>query len=163
MPHKRNPVGCALILSNATRTPALVSTMLSAMLQEHERSAGLWHAEWETLSQLMNLTAGSLEKSLDLISNLDVDKERMLQNIEITNGLIYAEKVSFQLSKTLGKMQAHESIKKACNVAIQQKRHLKEVVLEMHPQIKNIDKLFQPKNAIGNSIVWVKSLLKTYS
>tara|TARA_R110002153_G_scaffold134290_1_gene283566 strand:+ start:8587 stop:9897 length:1311 start_codon:yes stop_codon:yes gene_type:complete len=163
MPHKRNPVGCALILSNATRTPALVSTMLSAMLQEHERSAGLWHAEWETLSQLMNLTAGSLEKSLDLISILEVDKERMLQNIEITNGLIYAEKVSFQLSKTLGKMQAHESIKKACNVAIQQKRHLKEVVLEMHPQIKNIDKLFQPKNAIGNSIVWVKNLLKTYS
>ncbi|MBQ4913261.1 3-carboxy-cis,cis-muconate cycloisomerase [Maribacter sp. MMG018] len=163
MPHKRNPVGCALILSNAARTPGLISTMLSAMPQEHERSAGLWHTEWETLSQLMSLTAGSLEKAVDLIGDLEVDKERMLQNIEITNGLIYAEKVSFQLSKTLGKMQAHESVKKACKIATQQRRHLKEVVLEMHPQIENIDKLFQPKNAIGNSIIWVKNLLKAYS
>ena len=163
MPHKRNPVGCALILSNATRTPGLVSTMLSAMPQEHERSAGLWHAEWETLSQLMHLTAGSLEKSVDLITNLEVDKERMLQNIEITNGLIYAEKVSLQLSKSLGKMQAHESVKKACAAAIQQKKHLKEIVLEMHPQLENIDALFQPKNAVGNSIAWVENILKTYS
>ncbi len=163
MPHKRNPVGCALILSNAARTPHLVSTMLSVMPQEHERSAGLWHAEWETLSQLMNLTAGSLEKALDLITNLEVDKERMLRNMETTNGLIYAEKVSFQLSKSLGKMQAHEAVKKACAVAIQQKKHLKEVVLEMHPKLENIDELFQPKNAIGNSIVWVENLLKTYS
>ena len=124
MPHKRNPVGCALILSNTKRTPGLVATMLSTMPQEHERSAGLWHAEWETLTQLMNLTAGSLEKSVDLITNLEVDKERMLQNIEITNGLIYAERVSLHLSKTIGKMQAHESVKKACALAIQQQRHL---------------------------------------
>ena len=163
MPHKRNPVGCALIISNTARTPGLVATMLSIMPQEHERSAGLWHAEWETLTQLMNLTAGSLEKSVDLIINLEVDKERMLQNIEITNGLIYAERVSLHLSKTLGKMQAHESVKKACALAIQQQRHLKEVVLEMHPQIINIDALFEPISAIGNSLVWVENILKKYS
>lgn len=163
MPHKRNPVGCALILSNATRTPGLVSTMLSAMPQEHERSAGLWHAEWETLSQLMNLTSGSLVKSVDLIGNLEVDKARMLQNIEITNGLIYAEKVSLHLSKSLGKMQAHESVKKACTAAIQKQKHLKEVVLEMHPKIENIEELFKPENAIGNSVAWVETILKKYS
>lgn len=163
MPHKRNPVSCALILSNATRTPGLVSTMLSALPQEHERSAGLWHAEWETLTQLMNLTSGSLEKSVDLIGNLEVDKNRMLQNIEITNGLIYAERVSLHLSKSLGKMQAHESVKKACATAIQKRKHLKAVVLEMHPKIENIEELFKPENAIGNSVSWVEALLKKYS
>ncbi|RAJ15898.1 3-carboxy-cis,cis-muconate cycloisomerase [Arenibacter echinorum] len=163
MPHKRNPVGCALILSNATRTPGLVSTILSAMPQEHERSAGLWHAEWETLTQLMNLTGGSLEKSVDLITNLEVDKDRMLQNIEITNGLIYAEKVSLYLSKSIGKMQAHESVKKACTLALQQQKHLKEVVQEMHPQIESIEDLFKPENAIGNSVVWTENILKKYS
>lgn len=163
MPHKRNPVSCALILSNATRTPGLVSTMLSALPQEHERSAGLWHAEWETLTQLMNLTSGSLEKSVDLIGHLEVDKQRMLQNIEITNGLIYAERVSLYLSKSLGKMQAHESVKKACTTAIQKQKHLKEVVLEMHPKIENIEELFKPENAIGNSVSWVETLLKKYS
>ncbi|MBC3846303.1 3-carboxy-cis,cis-muconate cycloisomerase [Winogradskyella echinorum] len=163
MPHKRNPVSCALILSNATRTPGLVSTMLSALPQEHERSAGLWHAEWETLTQLMNLTSGSLVKSVDLIGNLEVDKDRMLQNIEITNGLIYAERVSLYLSKSLGKMQAHESVKKACATAIQKHKHLKDVVLEMYPKIENIEELFKPENAIGNSVSWVETLLKKYS
>jgi 3-carboxy-cis,cis-muconate cycloisomerase len=163
MPHKRNPVGCALILSNATRTPGLVSTMLSAMPQEHERSAGLWHAEWETLTTLMQLTAGSLEKSVNLITHLIVDKERMLQNIEITNGLIYAEKVSLQLAKSIGKMQAHESVKKACMYAIQRQKHLKEVVQEMHPQLEHIDDLFKPENAIGNSVEWVENVLKKYT
>lgn len=163
MPHKRNPVGCTLILSNATRTPGLVATMLTAMPQEHERSAGLWHAEWETLTQLMNLTGGSLEKSVDLITNLEVNKDRMLQNIELTNGLIYAEKVSLYLSKSLGKMQAHESVKKACTLALQQQKHLKEVVQEMHPQIESIEDLFKPDNAIGNSVVWTENILKKYS
>ncbi|MFI1744168.1 3-carboxy-cis,cis-muconate cycloisomerase [Thalassobellus sediminis] len=163
MPHKRNPVTCALILSNSTRTPGLVSTMLSSMLQEHERSAGYWHAEWETLTQLIGLTCGSIEKSIDLIENLEVDTERMLQNVEITNGLIYAEKVAFVLSNTLGKMQAHEAIKKACKRSISEGKHLKQIIIETHPEINNIDTLFQPENAIGNSVKWVEKILNNYS
>ena len=163
MPHKRNPVTCALILSNSTRTPGLVATMLSSMLQEHERSAGYWHAEWETLTQLIGLTCGSLEKSIDLIENLEVDTKRMLQNIELTNGLIYAEKVAFELSNTLGKMQAHEAIKKACKRSIDEEKHLKQIIRETHPEIDNIDALFQPENAIGNSIKWVEKITNKYS
>ena len=52
MPHKRNPVAAAAILSTAVRAPDLVATMLAAMLQEHERGLGGWHAEWETLPEL---------------------------------------------------------------------------------------------------------------
>jgi 3-carboxy-cis,cis-muconate cycloisomerase len=51
MPHKRNPVGAAVLIGAATRVPGLVSTLFSAMPQEHERSLGLWHAEWETLPE----------------------------------------------------------------------------------------------------------------
>lgn len=163
MPHKRNPVGCALVLSNATRTPGLVSTILSALPQEHERSAGLWHSEWEALTQLMNLTAGSLEKSVDVITNLEVNEERMLQNIEITKGLIYAEIVSLQLSKSIGKMPAHEAVKKACKQAISEGKHLKQIIIETHPEIDNIDELFYPENAIGNSIKWVEKIINNYS
>ncbi len=52
MPHKRNPVGAAVLIGAATRVPGLVSTLFSAMPQEHERSLGLWHAEWETLPEI---------------------------------------------------------------------------------------------------------------
>lgn len=162
MPHKRNPVTSALILSNSARTPQLVATMLSAMVQEHERSAGYWHAEWETLTQLMGLTAGSLEKTVNLIEQLEVNPERMLVNIEITKGLIYAEKVSLQLSKTIGKMQAHETVKKACKKAISSDLHLKDVIAELYPKLENIDDLFLPENATGNCVTWVEDLLQTY-
>src|SRR6266536_363688 len=40
MPHKRNPVSAAVALAAATRVPGLVSTMLSAMVQEDERGVG---------------------------------------------------------------------------------------------------------------------------
>ena len=50
LPHKRNPVGSAVVLAAAIRVPALVSVMLTAMVQEHERGLGGWHAEWETLA-----------------------------------------------------------------------------------------------------------------
>ena len=111
----------------------------------------------------MNLTAGSLEKSVDIITNLEVNEERMLQNIEITKGLIYAEIVSLQLSKSIGKMPAHEAVKKACMLAQQRQKHLKEVVRELHPQLENIDELFKPENAIGNSIEWVEKIINNYS
>ena len=57
MPHKRNPVACAMILAAATRIPELVATMLTAMLQEDERGLGGWHTEWETLPEIVCLTA----------------------------------------------------------------------------------------------------------
>jgi len=46
---------------------------------------------------------------------------------------------------------------------MQQQKHLKEVVQEMHPQLENLDALFLPKNAIGNSVEWVEKVLKKYT
>ncbi|MEO8838171.1 MAG: 3-carboxy-cis,cis-muconate cycloisomerase, partial [Herbaspirillum sp.] len=42
MPHKHNPVGCAVTLAAALRVPNLVATLLTAMVQEHERALGGW-------------------------------------------------------------------------------------------------------------------------
>ncbi len=46
MPHKRNPVSSTFMVAIAHRTPGLVASMLSAMIQPHERAAGAWHSEW---------------------------------------------------------------------------------------------------------------------
>ena len=53
MPQKRNPVAASLALAAAVRAPGLVSTMLAAMPQEHERGLGGWQAEWDTLPELI--------------------------------------------------------------------------------------------------------------
>ena len=44
MPHKRNPVAAATALAAATMAPNLAATMFAAQIQDHERSAGPWHA-----------------------------------------------------------------------------------------------------------------------
>lgn len=160
MPHKRNPVTCAALLANATRTPHLVATVLSAMPQEHERSAGLWHSEWEVLVELMTLSAGSVERAIELVGGLEVDEKRMLANLEVTKGLIYAENVSLALAPKMGKMQAHELVEKACKTAIHQQKHLKEVLIDFQLDLPDLEELFKPENSIGLSLELIDEVLR---
>jgi 3-carboxy-cis,cis-muconate cycloisomerase len=80
MAHKRNPVASVAILACTTRVPGLVSTMLAAMAQEHERAAGAWQAEWGTLSDLLTLVGSAAAWSADLLGGLEVDVVRMREN-----------------------------------------------------------------------------------
>jgi 3-carboxy-cis,cis-muconate cycloisomerase len=157
MPHKRNPVNCTAILANGIRIPHLVASVFSSMTQEHERSAGYWHAEWEVLNDIMRLSAGMISRSIELLSSLEVDKKRMLANLELTNGLIYAENVSLFLAKEIGKEKAHEIIEKACKSAISKGKHLKIVLQDL--AIDNLDDLFKPENSIGNSLQIIDEIL----
>ena len=88
MPHKRNPVGSAVVLAAAIRVPALVSTMLAAMVQEQERGLGGWHAEWETLPEIFLLAAGALSHAMQIVVGLEVHEEKMTHNLAATHGLI---------------------------------------------------------------------------
>ncbi|MFD2522449.1 3-carboxy-cis,cis-muconate cycloisomerase [Emticicia soli] len=163
MPHKRNPVLCASILANANRVPHLVASILSAMSQEHERSAGLWHSEWEVMSEIMMLTGGTVERSIELLQGLEVDEKRMLANLELTRGLIYAENVSLALAPKMGKIQAHELIEKACKQAIAQQKHLKDILSEMSLDLPNLEELFMPVHSIGNSLDIIDEILDNLS
>jgi 3-carboxy-cis,cis-muconate cycloisomerase len=81
MPHKHNPVSATFMVAIAIQTPVLVSTLLSGMLQPHERAAGTWHSEWPVIRQLVRLTAANLRHANDLITGLVVDTNRMRQNM----------------------------------------------------------------------------------
>src|SRR5207253_3740771 len=113
MPHKRNPVSCAVILAAAFRVPALVATILSAMVQEHERGLGGWHAEWETLPEICTLAAGALAQTAAIIEGLEVDADRMRVNLDLTHGLVLAEAASMALAPSIGRSAAHELIEHA--------------------------------------------------
>ena len=154
MPHKRNPVGCALVLSAALRVPALVSTLLSAMLQEHERGLGGWHAEWETLPEIFNLASGALEHMNELLAGLEVRPDQMKRNLEATRGLLLAEAVSMELGRHIGRVAAHALLEEACRRAVREDRHLRDVVLE-HATVRKylapaaIRRLFEPARYTG--------------
>jgi 3-carboxy-cis,cis-muconate cycloisomerase len=111
----------------------------------------------------MMLTGGSVERAIELIEGLEVDEKRMLTNLELTKGLIYAENVSLALAPKMGKTQAHELIEKACKQAIAQQKHLKEILAEMSVDLPNLDELFMPSNSIGNSLDIIDEILDNLS
>lgn len=164
MPHKRNPVSSVAILANAQRVPNLVATMLSCMTQDYERAAGKWHAEWETLADIIKLTAGALHQAVQITNGLEVDKTRMLQNLERTKGLIYAENVSLALADKIGKTEAHQFVERACNAALKQDVHLldyllKEEKIKQYFTKKQLSALFKPQNSLGLSEKLVDKVL----
>jgi 3-carboxy-cis,cis-muconate cycloisomerase len=167
MPHKRNPVSCAAILATAVRVPGLVSTMLSAMVQEHERALGGWQAEWETLPEIVLLTGGALEQMKNLIEGLEIDKGRMLENLELTHGLIYAESVSMLLATRIGKSAAHELIENLAAQAVKTKRHLRDVLMDdmqvrAHFANGDIAKLFDPLASMGSANGFISRAINTF-
>jgi 3-carboxy-cis,cis-muconate cycloisomerase len=86
MAHKRNPVAAVATAACAARTPALVATMLSVMDGEHERAAGGWQAEWETLRELLRSTGAAVAWVRDLLERLAVDAARMEANLDTVLG-----------------------------------------------------------------------------
>ena len=154
MPHKRNPVGSAVVLAAAIRVPGLVSIMLNAMVQEHERGMGNWHAEWETLPEICLLSAGALGQVTQLLEGLEIDAARMRQNLDITRGLVLAEAVTMALGRHIGRLPAHHLVEQACRRAVEQGRHLREVLtddpeVQAHLSSADLQRLFDPANYIG--------------
>jgi len=154
MPHKRNPVSAAIVLSAATRVPGLVSTMLSAMVQEDERGLGDWHAEWETLPEIFRLTAGALHQMATSVPHLEIDAARMRRNLDATHGLIFAEAVTMAMGKHIGKSAAHALVEAASRQARESGKHLREVLAQNQTLTERLtpaelDRLFAPENYLG--------------
>ena len=128
LPHKRNPVAAAAALAVATMAPNLAATIFAAQIQEHERSAGMWHAEWPTLPTLLLVTSGGLAAIVDIAEGLEVDVERMRANLDSTLGLVMAEAVSMALAAKIGKSDAHKIVEAASRESIETKQHLRDVL-----------------------------------
>jgi 3-carboxy-cis,cis-muconate cycloisomerase len=82
MTHKHNPVAAVSVLACTKRVPGLVATALACMEQEHERAAGAWQAEWGTYAELLGLTASAAAWARELLESLEVDADRMRENLE---------------------------------------------------------------------------------
>lgn len=164
MPHKRNPVAAASALAAATMAPNLAATIFAAQVQEHERSAGPWHAEWPTLPTLMLVTSGALNAIVDIAEGLEVHIERMRANLDTTHGLIMAEAVTMALAEKLGKADAHHLIEDASRQAVASKRHLRDVLADdkrvtAHLDAARLTKLFDPLAYQGASQALIDRLL----
>jgi 3-carboxy-cis,cis-muconate cycloisomerase len=167
MPHKRNPVGSAAVLSAATRVPSLVATLLAAMPNEHERALGGWQSEWETLPEIVSFSAASLAHLRSVIDGLQVDTARMRSNIDASRGMVMAESVALALATSLGRAQAHQIVEAACHKAYAENRDLL-TVLQTEPEVvgvlseQRLAQLFDPLSYVGEAGNFVDRVLEAY-
>jgi 3-carboxy-cis,cis-muconate cycloisomerase len=167
MPHKRNPVTAAVILSAAARVPALVSTLLSAMVQEDERGLGGWHAEWESLPEIIMLAGGALHHLAETLPGLTINSERMRENLSLTNGLIFAEAVTMALGSKIDRQQAHQLVEAACLRALAERKDLRAILAQDREiagllNSAELDQLFDPRRYMGAADLLIDRVLSSH-
>jgi 3-carboxy-cis,cis-muconate cycloisomerase len=113
MPHKRNPVGAALVLAAANRAPHLAATIVSGMVQEHERALGGWQSEWPTLAALCETLGSAVEAMAEVAPGLVIDLDAIQANMDAAEAAVLAERATFLLAGKIGKEKAHALVEKA--------------------------------------------------
>ncbi|MFJ6658121.1 3-carboxy-cis,cis-muconate cycloisomerase [Streptomyces sp. NPDC091377] len=108
MPHKSNPVRSTLVVAAARRAPQLAATLYGSLVAEDERPAGAWHAEWEPLRELLRLVGGAARDAAELAEGLRVRPEVMRAHLGLTGAAIVSERLSAELSATLGRAGARD-------------------------------------------------------
>lgn len=110
MPHKRNPVEATNAAACARAALGLAPTLLLSSVQEHERAAGAWQAEWHTLPELFRLAAAAVAWIRRALEGLAVDPDRMRVNLDLTGGLLMAESLAALLAERLGRPEAFQLV-----------------------------------------------------
>ena len=167
LPHKRNPVLAVTAAACARRVSSLEQTLMAAMAQEHERAAGAWHAEWETLSDALALTGGAAAAIREATEGLQVHPERMRANLDATEGLLLAEQVTTIAAKHLGRLEAHELVQTASRRTLEHGSSLREELLA-EPTLREalsseeIDAALDPTRYLGSAEEFVDRALELY-
>jgi len=151
MPHKNNPVSSEALVALAGINQGLSFTLSQSMLQAGERDGTAWMLEWQTVPQMLINTGASLRHTDTILSRLKVDKERMLRNIELTNGLVYAEQAVVLLSAQLPRSEARKIVEQAC-ANVTPGKSLATLLLEQ-PSAQNINwnVEFHPEACFGTA------------
>jgi 3-carboxy-cis,cis-muconate cycloisomerase len=154
MPQKRNPISCEVMIGAAKTVRHLAGLALDGAVQDFERATGPWQAEWVALPEAFLHTAGAVSQALFMLTGLEVDTQRMRQNLDSTGGLIVAEAVMMGLAPALGRNEAHDVVYAACRIALEQKRTLAEVLKANNHVTRlvsfaQIDAMCEPTNYLG--------------
>lgn len=164
MPHKRNPVAAVAALGAAGTAPGLVATLLAAMPQEHERAAGAWHAEWTPCTQLLRAAGSAAAWLRDSLANLEVDVERVRANVDLTGGLVLAERVATALTADLGRLPAHDLVSEASDRALAEGTDLRTQLVRL-PEVTGVlddaalARLLDPADATATARIQVDRAL----
>lgn len=167
MPHKRNPVGAATARAAALQAEARAAALYGTMDQAQERAIGGWQAEWGLVPELFVLTAAAIVPLITVMEGLEVHTGRMRANLDITQGLVFAEAVMMRLAGHTGRETAHHILEDASRQAMREERHLRDVLCESeavtaHLGAKEIEEIFDPLAYVGSAEVFIDRALAAW-
>jgi 3-carboxy-cis,cis-muconate cycloisomerase len=167
MPHKRNPIAAVCALACAQQAPGLVATLLAAMVQEHQRAAGAWHAEWRPLGELLRATGSAAAWLRESLEGLEVDPERMRANLDATGGALMAERVAVALAPALGRQGAQEAVARVAAASAASGRPFGEALADDADVREHLDGelagLLDPASWLGSAGAFTRRALERYA
>lgn len=113
MPHKRNPVTCEQLCGLARLLRSNLLAALENVALWHERDISHSSVERVILPDSTILLNYMLRKLIHILTSLNIYPERMRENLELTRGLIFSQRVLVELiEKGLERDKAYELVKR---------------------------------------------------
>jgi adenylosuccinate lyase len=154
MPQKRNPEIAEHLGTLARVVRYHAAHMSENLVHDHERDGRAWKGEWALLPGACLATGKALALLHDLLEHLEVNADRMRDNLLATKGFVQAEHVMLALSPKLGKQSAHALVYRVAMEATERGINLREAVLA-EPQIvaplgvTGIESIFDVEQSTG--------------
>jgi 3-carboxy-cis,cis-muconate cycloisomerase len=110
MPHKRNPAVSVRTLACAALARRSAAALVAAEPHQHERAAGPWHAEWDAVTGALAGAGGAAAGAHELLAGLEIDTARMRRNLDLTRGVVMAERVTYAAAGRIGLVEARRLV-----------------------------------------------------
>ena len=154
MPQKKNPRGPGDLLEFSRIIPRLSEIVLDDMINSFERDG---EKSDDELKQISIVTEQMLDRAKPLIKELKVNKQKMRDNLDLTNGLILSQRLTFYLADKIGKDTANELMHDVAKYALENNLTLEEAALQNSIISKNITKselknILNPETYIGLAV-----------
>ena len=162
MPQKKNPRGPGDLLEYSRIIPRLSEIVLDDMINSFERDG---EKSDDELKQISIVTEQMLDRAKPLIKELKVNKQKMRDNLDLTNGLILSQRLTFYLADKIGKDTANELMHDVAKYALENNLTLEEAALQNSIISKNITKselknILNPETYIGLAVKQAQLIIK---
>lgn len=131
MPHKKNPVRSERVSGLARITRSNLHVALENIPLWHERDISHSSAERVIFPDSFIITDYLLSEASSLVKNWNVHADRMEQNIHLTKGLIFSQRVMLALTKKdISREQAYQLVQKNSLEAWNKNMDFKKLILQ---------------------------------
>ena len=162
MPHKKNPRGPGNLINYSRIIPRYAEIILDDMVNSFERDQPRSDVSIKDISITSELMINTAKK---LFEELEVDKEQMRKNLDMTKGLILSQRVTFFLADKIGKDTADKVMHDVSMKALEDNITLKKAIkdddkISIYFSELELDRLLNPETYIGLAIEQTKLVIQ---